>query len=170
MNPLTRMLFALVAVLIAMCVVKLLPRFRSLPFASVLVLALAALTGALPAATLLVNSGRAILTNLASGLGGTVPRYLAIGTGATTFTAVSTTVSTEVETRGTGTPTRTTTSTANDTLTIVATVTATAPRTVTNLGFFDASTSGNLFVGVDGLAIGLATADSLQITLNAAVS
>lgn len=164
---LTHFFLSLCIALVAIWCVKLLPRFRRVSWTFALAIAITLACGMPLAATLLVNTGRAVITNLVSGLGGTVPKYLGIGTGATTFTATSTTLSTEVETRGTGTPTRTTTSTTNDTNTFVATVTATAPRTVTNLGFFDAVSTGNLFVGVDALSIGLLSADSLQVTLNA---
>ena len=167
MMSLTHLIAAFCVALIAVLSVKLSARFRHVTLVSALAIALCIACGMPLAATLLVNAGRAIITNLVSGLGGTVPKYLAIGTGAGTFSATSTAISTEVETRGTGTPTRTTTSTTNDTLTVVATVTATAGRTVTNIGFLDATTSGNLFVGVDGLSIGLSSGDSLQVTLNA---
>lgn len=169
MNLFYRLIACLCVALIATLCVKLMPRFRRVPWATALVLAVALTCGMPLAATLLVNAGRAIITNLVSGIGGTVPKFLAIGTGAGTFSASSTTISTEVETRGTGSVSRTTTSTTNDTYTVVGTVTATAGRTVTNIGYFDVvtSSSGNLFVGVDALSIGLSSGDSLQVTLNA---
>jgi hypothetical protein len=92
--------------------------------------------------------------------------FVAVGTGATTFTKTSTTLSTEVETRASGTPTLQTTGSTNDTLRVVGTQTMGSARTVTNGGLLDASTVGNLYIGSDGLSIGLASGDSLQQTFN----
>jgi hypothetical protein len=124
-------------------------------------LALASLLGA----TLLVNGGRAVITNLVGGVGGTVPKYVAWGTGAGTTGATDTTLFTESsETRTSGTVTRTTTSTANDTMQIVGQIVATGARVITNSGLFDAVTVGNLFVKTDFTSITLATGESITFT------
>lgn len=122
-------------------------------------------------ATLVVNTGRAIATNLISGIGGTVPKFVAWGTGAGTAGATDTTLFTEsAEARTTGTVTRTTTTTTNDTVTVVGAITATAGRTITNAGLFDASTVGNLYVKGDFTGLVILTGDSIQFTFNTTYS
>ena len=59
-------------------------------------------------ATLLVNTGRAIITNRLNS-GGTIPNYVAWGTGAGTTSATDTTLFTEVTPRTAGTATQVTT-------------------------------------------------------------
>jgi hypothetical protein len=114
-------------------------------------------------ATLLVNTGRAIVTNRIKG-SGTEPVYVAYGTGAGTTAAADTTLFTETGTRQTGTSTQQTTSTTNDTYQVVGTQTAGGTLAITNAGLFDASTSGNLFVKGDFTTINLSSGDSIQFT------
>jgi len=109
-------------------------------------------------ATLLVNTGKAIVTNRLNS-GGTIPQYVAWGTGTGTTAATDTTLFTEVTPRVSGTVTQQTTSTTNDTFQVVATQTAGTTETITNAGLFDASTSGNLFVKGDFTGIALNTGD-----------
>ena len=124
-----------------------------------------------PMATLVVNTGRAIATNLISGIGGTVPKYVAWGTGAGTAGATDTTLFTEsAEARTSGTVSRTTVTTTNDTFTVVGAIVATAGRVITNAGTFDASTSGNLYVKGDFTSITLLTSESIQFTVNVTYS
>jgi hypothetical protein len=114
---------------------------------------------------MLVNTGRAIITNRIKG-SGTEPNYAGIGTGAGTTAAADTTLFTEVETRVAGTSTQQTTTTTNDTYRVVATITLTAGRTITNCGLFDAVSSGNLFVKQDIGPLTLASGDSIEFTYN----
>ena len=114
-------------------------------------------------ATLLVNTGRAIVTNRIKG-SGTEPVYVAYGTGAGTTAAADTTLFTETGTRQTGTSTQQTTSTTNDTYQVVGTQTAGGTLAITNAGLFDSSTSGNLFVKGDFSTINLSSGDSIQFT------
>ena len=124
----------------------------------------------MPASTAVVNAGRAILTNRIIG-SGTEPKYVAIGTGTTAVALTDTTLGGEVETRATGTSSRTTTSTTNDTYQVVGTVTATASRTIGEVGIFDASSSGNLFVrGVLASTVSLASGDTLTVTATVQVT
>ena len=74
-------------------------------------------------ATLLVNAGKAIVTNRIKG-SGTEPLNAAWGTGAGTTAAADTTLFTEATPRAAGTSTQTTTSVTNDTYQVVATITA----------------------------------------------
>ena len=115
-------------------------------------------------ATLLTNSGHAIVTNRIIG-SGTTPQYVAWGTGAGTTAATDTTLFTETGTRTAGTSTQQTTSVTNDTYQVVGTLTASGTLAITNAGLFDASTSGNLFVKGDFSTINLGTGDSVQFTI-----
>lgn len=114
-------------------------------------------------ATLLVNAGKAIVTNRIKG-SGTEPVYVAYGTGAGTTAAADTTLFTETGTRQTGTSSQVTTSVTNDTYQVVGTQTAGGTLAITNAGLFDASTSGNLFVKGDFSTINLSSGDSIQFT------
>jgi len=122
-------------------------------------------------AIVMSNSGRAIQTNLVSGLGGTAPNYIALGSGAGTAAATDTTLFTEYTTgtwtgyaRLNTTPTRGTTSVTNDTITWQsAAFTAPGAETVTNAGSFDAATVGNLFIKSDFTGVVLATGDTLTV-------
>jgi hypothetical protein len=114
-------------------------------------------------ATLLVNTGRAIVTNRLNG-GGTTPQYVGWGTGAGTTSATDTTLFTEVLPRVSGTVSQVTTSTTNDTYQVVGAQTAATSETITNAGLFDASTSGNLFIKGDFTGIALNTGDSIAFT------
>mgnify|MGYP003343073302 CR=1 FL=1 len=115
-------------------------------------------------ATLLVNTGKAIVTNYLNGGAATQPKYVAWGTGAGTTAATDTTLFTEVTPRVSGTTSQVTTSTTNDTFQVVGTQTAGTSETITNAGLFDASTSGNLFVEGNFTGIPLSTGDSIQFT------
>ena len=114
-------------------------------------------------ATLLVNAGKAIVTNRILG-SGTQPNYVAWGTGAGTTLVTDTTLFTETGTRVAGTGSQVTTSTTNDTYQVVGTQTAGGTLAITNAGLFDALTSGNLFVKGDFSTINLTTGDSIQFT------
>lgn len=113
--------------------------------------------------TLLVNGGKAVVTNRIKG-SGTEPNFVAWGTGAGTTSATDTTLFSETGSRTAGTSTQQTTSTTNDTYQVVGTLTAGGTLSITNAGLFDASTSGNLFVKGDFSTIGLTTGDSIQFT------
>ena len=115
-------------------------------------------------ATLLVNTGKAIVTNYLAGGAATQPKYIGWGTGAGTTAATDTTLFTETGSRVAGTTTQQTTSTTNDTYQVIGTLTATGSVTITNAGLFDASTSGNLFVKGDFSGIALTSGDSIQFT------
>jgi hypothetical protein len=118
-------------------------------------------------ATLLVNTGKAVVTNRING-SGTTPLYVAWGTGAGTTAATDTTLFTESSSpasRTTGTASQQTTSTTNDTFQVVGTLTSGVSQTITNAGTFDAVTSGNLFVKGDFTGIALNNGDSIQFTV-----
>lgn len=121
-------------------------------------------------ASVITNSGQAINTNLISGLGGTVPKFLAWGTGAGTAAITDTTLFTEStdEARTSGTVTRVTTTVTNDTLQVVgAIVVATSNKTITNVGTFDVVTtsSGNIHFKSDFTGQALLIGDSITFTI-----
>ena len=114
-------------------------------------------------ATLLVNTGKAVVTGRIKGTG-TEPSFVAWGTGAGTAAATDTTLFTETGTRVSGTSSQVTTSTTNDTYQVVGTQTAGGTLAITNAGLFDAATVGNLFVKGDFSTINLSSGDSIQFT------
>lgn len=120
-------------------------------------------------ATLVVNTGRAIITNRLKS-GGTEPNFVSVGTGAGTTALTDTTLFTEVETRVAGTSTQQTTTTTNDTYQVIGTVAITATRALTNAGLFDAVSAGNLFAKGDFATINLVSGDSLQETWKAQIT
>ena len=124
------------------------------------------------AANILVNGARAIESNLITGLGGTAPNYLSIGSGSTTAAAADTSLTNEYTTgTWTGyarvhvtTPTRTTTTLTNDTLNWSGSFTAGAAQSVFEAALYDSSTlgGGNLFIHSSfASAVGLANGDSI---------
>jgi hypothetical protein len=117
-------------------------------------------------ATLLVNTGKAVVTNRVKNgaTGATEPNYVAYGTGAGTTALTDTTLFTETGTRVAGTSTQQTTTTTSDTYQVIGTQTAGSTLAITNAGLFDASTSGNLFVKGDFTTINLSSGDSIQFT------
>lgn len=114
-------------------------------------------------ATLMVNGGKAVVTNRIKG-SGTEPNYVAWGTGAGTTAATDTTLFSETGSRVAGTSTQQTTSTTDDTYQVIGTLTAGSSLTITNAGLFDASSSGNLFVKGDFTGLALNSGDSIQFT------
>ena len=125
-------------------------------------------------ATVLTNGARGVQTNLISGLGGTAPNWIGIGSGSTTAAAADTTLTTEYTTgtwtgyaRAHPTPTRSTTTLTNDTINWSATFTAGAAQSVFEAGSFDALSAGNLFIhGSFAAAVGLSSGDSITINIS----
>lgn len=116
-------------------------------------------------ATIFANAGKAIVTNRLKGQG-TEPNYIGWGTGAGTAAVTDTTLFTEAtETRVAGTSTQQTTTVTNDTYQVVGTMTVSgAGKTITNVGLFDAVTSGNLLMKSDFTGIALNVGESIQFT------
>lgn len=117
-------------------------------------------------ATVLTSAGKAIVTNLVSGLGGVPAKWIGWGTGAGTAAVTDTDLFTaSAEARTVGTVTRTTTTVTNDTVQVVGTITATGSRSITNVATFDALTSGNISIHADHSTISLATGEAIQYTI-----
>lgn len=125
-------------------------------------------------ATLVVATGRAIITNRIKGAG-TEPLNIGWGTSAGTTADTDTTLfgekdvdlATATGSRTAGTSSQQTTTTTNDTYQVTGTRTATGAGSVTNAGLFDNVTiaSGNLFLKGDFTSIGLSSGDSIAFTI-----
>lgn len=97
-------------------------------------------------------------------------KYVGWGTGTNAATATDTGLQTASgdESRSTGTQTLQLTSTANDTYQVVATITcATNNKAITEVGIFDSSTTGNMYLRAGFSAINVTVGDSIQFTLKA---
>lgn len=124
---------------------------------------------------ILVDAGRAILTNRIKGAG-TEPLNIGIGSGTTAEAHGNTALATEFTTgtwsgyarlgSGTGaTSSQSTTTVTNDTYQVVGTFTAPGAANVQEAGLFDAATGGNMLVrGLTG-GVSLASGDSIQLTI-----
>lgn len=115
--------------------------------------------------TVFCNAGKAIVTNRLKGQG-TEPNYIGWGTGAGTAAVTDTTLFTEAtESRVAGTSSQQTTTVTDDTYQVVGTMTVSgAGKTITNVGLFDAVTSGNLLMKSDFSGIALDVGESIQFT------
>jgi hypothetical protein len=120
-------------------------------------------------ASVLTNLGKASTTSRLIGTSLPVIGYMAIGTGATgaarTAAIADTVLSAEVL-RVAATLSQQTTTTTNDTFRSVGTFTASTTWAVDEIGLFDASTSGNLFVSSTQGVVTLNSGDSITITSN----
>jgi len=119
-------------------------------------------------ATRVQNSGFDIITNRISGAG-TSPKYVGWGTGTGQAAAATALATAAAESRTSGTESRTTTTVANDTYKVTGTMTcAGAGKTISEVGLFDASTSGNLFVYSDFTGVALSIGESIQFEISVA--
>jgi hypothetical protein len=120
------------------------------------------------AATVVVNGGQAIDANRVFLGAGTAPVFVGWGTGAGTAAVTDTTLFSESpdETRTNGTASRVTTTVTNDTGQVVGALTVVSNnKTITNVGLFDAVTSGNLFIKADFAGQALLIGDSITFTI-----
>lgn len=127
--------------------------------------------------TLVVSTGKAIITNRIKGAG-TEPLNVSWGTGAGTTAGADTSLFAEANAAGAaigsgarvaGTSTQVTTTTTDDTYQVIGTITTSAPVTVTNAGLFDSATGGvgNLFLKGEFIGVVLGSGDSIQFTFKA---
>lgn len=120
-------------------------------------------------AAVVTNGGLGIITNRMVG-SGTEPKYIGWGVG-TGAAAVGDTAlgSAGAEARTTGTSSRVQTTDANDTYQVVGAITCTgAGKAITEVGLFDAASSGNLFFRGSFSAINVSVGDSIEFTLKTA--
>jgi hypothetical protein len=113
---------------------------------------------------MVVNAGLAIISNLVSGLGGTVPKFVAQGTGSTAPVVGNTALGAEVDTRVSGTVTRITTTATNDTMQVVGTQSVGGTEAITEAGLFDAVSTGNMLARGTFAALNLISGDSMTWT------
>lgn len=114
---------------------------------------------------ILVNAGRAIITNRMGG-GGTTPSFVAWGTGSTAEAATQTAlVTASAEARTTGTVTQQTTSVTNDTFQVVGLITSLSNQTIQEVGLFDASSAGNMLIRALTGGQALNTNDTITFTV-----
>lgn len=119
-------------------------------------------------ATVITNAGKAVMTNrLKNGAtGATEPNNIGWGTGTGAVITGTTLATAAAEARTVGTSTQVTTTTTNDTYQVVGTMTvATTGKTISEVGLFDATSAGNLFLWADFTGIVLAVGESIQFTL-----
>lgn len=96
----------------------------------------------------------------------TQPKYIGWGTGITAAAVTDTGLTTaSAEARATGTASKTTTTVTNDTFQVVGTLTSASVQTISEVGLFDATTAGNLYVHGVFTGIPLALGDSIQFTI-----
>ena len=114
-----------------------------------------------------VNGGLDIVTNRIKG-SGTEPKYIDWGTGVTAATVTDSAMETVKadEGRTAGTSTRQTTTTANDTYQVVGNMVCVGSgAAITEVGLFDASSAGNLFLRGTFSAINLNVDDYIEFTI-----
>lgn len=117
--------------------------------------------------TVFTNAGLAVVTNRIKGLGNE-PNYIHWGTGTSTPQVTDTALqSPRSESRVAGTSSIVTTTVTNDTYRVTGTLTVSGTNaTISEVGLFDASTSGNMIVRAvfDGLP--LVVGDSVTFTID----
>lgn len=97
---------------------------------------------------LVVDGGKAMITSILSGNSSILPVYMALGSGSTTPAGTDTALESELSvsglTRTSATPVQATTTTTNDTMKYDVTFTALGTASVSEVGIFDAASSGNM--------------------------
>ncbi len=124
---------------------------------------------------LVTNAGKAAIASRINGAGGlAAATYLAIGTGTTAAAAAQTALVTEITTgggaRASATASRVTTTVTNDTARLVLTYTFSSTFAVTEAGAFNAVSSGDMFNRQVFSAVNVVSSDTLQVTVDLAVS
>lgn len=119
---------------------------------------------------MVVNRGLELLVDRIMGTG-TEPKYVAWGIGTTAPVVANTALeSASAEARTTGTSSKQTTTTTGDTYQVIGSITcASAGKAITEVGLFDASTAGNLFVRATFSAINVSVLDSIQFTIKTVI-
>jgi hypothetical protein len=116
-------------------------------------------------ATVITNVGEELACDLLRGAG-TVPSWVAWGTGATAAAKAQTTLTTEgSEARVNGT-TSTNGTGASATFRVVATITADGTKTISECGLFTAVTSGTMYLRSDFTGIAVNSGDSIEFTID----
>lgn len=132
-------------------------------------------TSELKVANLVTNAGLAGIASRINGAGSEAAfTYIAIGTGTTAAAAGDTALETEISSgggsRASATASRTTTTVSDDTATLVHTFTFSGSFAVTEAGALNAASSGTLLNRQVFSAINVVSSDTLQVTIDVAVS
>lgn len=114
-------------------------------------------------ASVFTNAGKAAAA--AAVIAAATMKYLGWGTGSGQTASSNALATAAAEARVTGTMSNVTTSVTNDTVQIVGTITASGSRAITEVGVFDASTSGNMDIYGDFSVINLSSGDSIAFTV-----
>lgn len=124
---------------------------------------------------LITTVGKALLAGRLNGVGApAAATYLALGVGTNAAAAGDTTLQTEITDSGleraAATAALATTTTTNDTATLTKTWTATGSKAVTEVGAFNASSSGTLLGRRVFSAVNVVSADQLQVAYSFVIS
>lgn len=112
-----------------------------------------------------VKSGYAIMANRLNGAG-TRPEFVGWGTGASAATVSDTNIQTPDGARVTGTSSVVTTTETNDTYQLVGVITcAGVAKAITEVGVFDAVSSGNMFIHGTFSAVNVDVGESIAFTI-----
>lgn len=114
-------------------------------------------------ASVFTNAGKAAAT--AAIVAAATMKYLGWGTGSGQTSSSNALAAAAAEARTSGSMSQITTTATNDTLQVTGTITATGSRAITEVGVFDASTSGNMDLYGDFSVINLASGDSIAFTV-----
>lgn len=120
-------------------------------------------------AAVVTNRGKGTVTNRlqTASPADAIPGYIHWGTGTTVAAATQTAlVTASAEARVAATLSQQTTTTTNDTLRATGTITSASTQTIAEVGLFDASTAGNMFMRADFTGVALANGDSIAFTIN----
>ena len=117
-------------------------------------------------AAILTNVGIAKVNNALNGGAHTPPQHVGWGTGTDAAAAANTALQTPAaEARVSGTKTLQTVTVTDDTYQVVATITSASGQTISEVGLFDASTVGNMYIRGVFTGVPLANGDSIQFTI-----
>ena len=114
------------------------------------------------------DTGLGIVTSLLAAVSSVCPGWIGWGIGTTAAATGNTGLETpSAEARTVGTKTQETTTTTNDTYKVVGTITcATSAKAITEVGLFNALTSGTLFVRATFSAINVSVGDTITFTIS----
>jgi hypothetical protein len=123
-------------------------------------------TGGAIVKNLVTSAGKAGMASRFGGVGGEAAfTYLAVGEGSTAANVADTTLQTETASAGlsraNATASRTTTSVTNDTASLTYTWTVTGTKTITELGIFNATSSGTMACRTVFTGIAVSNGDQL---------
>jgi hypothetical protein len=124
---------------------------------------------------LITTAGKGLASALLGAVGSPAAcTYLAIGTGTNAAAAGDTALQTEITdsglTRAAATVTQQQTTTANDTLQLVKQWTASGSKAITEIGIFNASSSGTMLGRQVFTAVNVVSGDTFQATYKVALS